>query len=85
MPAGAVRYTVPCTIDPARMDGEATVRFRVGRNMRKAVVTLKAGDKELIRRKRPVMAPGEMEQLTVKKEWLTGGGEALTLEAREEE
>ncbi len=31
------------------------------------------------------MAPGEMEQLTVKKEWLTGGGEALTLEAREEE
>ena len=85
VPAGAVRYTVPCTIDPERMDGEATVRFRVGRNMRRAVVTLKAGDKELIRRKRPVMAPGEMEQLTVKKEWLTGGGEALTLEAREEE
>ena len=49
------------------------------------MVSLKAGDKELIRRKRPVMAPGEMEQLTVKKEWLTGGGEALTLEAREEE
>ena len=85
VPAGAVRYTVPCTIDPERMDGEATVRFRVGRNMRKAVVTLRAGDKELIRRKRPVMAPGEMEQLTIKREWLTGGGEALALEAREEE
>ena len=85
VPAGAVRYTVPCTIDPERMDGEATVRFRVGRNMRMAGVTLRAGDKELIRRKRPVMAPGEMEQLTIKREWLTGGGEALALEAREEE
>lgn len=61
------------------------IRFRVGRNMRRALVTLKAGEKELIRKKRPVMAPGEMEQLTVKKEWLTGSEENLTLEAREEE
>lgn len=83
-PAGAVRYTVPCTVDPARMEAETAVRFRVGRNMRKAVVTLKAGERELLRRKRPVMAPGEMEQITIKREWLTGGEEALTLEAREE-
>lgn len=83
-PAGAVRYTVPCTVDPARMEAETVVRFRVGRNMRKAVVTLKAGERELLRRKRPVMAPGEMEQITIKREWLTGGEEALTLEAREE-
>lgn len=84
VPAGAVRYTVPCTVDPARMEAETVVRFRVGRNMRKAVVTLKAGERELLRRKRPVMAPGEMEQITIKREWLTGGEEALTLEAREE-
>lgn len=85
VPAGAVRYTVPGTIDPARMDDEVVVRFRVGRNMRKAVVTLMAGDRELIRKKRPVMAPGEMEQITIKREWLTGSEELLTLEAREEE
>lgn len=85
VPAGAVRYTVPCTIDPARRDGDMVIRFRVGRNMRRALVTLKAGETELIRKKRPVMAPGEMEQLTVKKEWLTGSEENLTLEAREEE
>lgn len=85
IPAGAVRYTVPCTVEPARMDSEVVVRFRVGRNMKKAVVTLKTGDKELVRRKRPVMAPGEMEQLTIKKEWLTGGENSLTLEASEEE
>lgn len=85
VPGGAVRYTVPCTIDPARRDGDTVIRFRVGRNMRRALVTLKAGEKELIRKKRLVMAPGEMEQLTVKKEWLTGSEENLTLEAREEE
>ncbi len=85
VPAGAVRYTVPCTVDPARMDSEAVVRFRVGRNMRRAVVTLKAGDKELLRKKRPVMAPGEMEQLIIKRDWLTGSEGSLTLEAREEE
>ena len=85
VPAGAVRYTVPCTVDPARMDCEAVVRFRVGRNMRRAVVTLKAGDKELLRKKRPVMAPGEMEQLIIKRDWFTGSEESLTLEAREEE
>ena len=84
VPAGAVRYTVPCTVDPARMEAETVVRFRVGRNMRGAVVTLRAGERELLRRKRPVMAPGEMEQITIKREWLTGGEEALTLEAREE-
>ncbi|WP_300684842.1 NAD(P)/FAD-dependent oxidoreductase [Acutalibacter sp. 1XD8-36] len=85
VPAGAVRYTVPCTVDPARMDSEAVVRFRVGRNMRRAVVTLKAGDKEFLRKKRPVMAPGEMEQLIIKRDWFTGSEESLTLEAREEE
>ena len=85
VPAGAVRYTVPSTVEPSRMDGEVVVRFRVGRNMRKAIVTLRAGDKELVRRRRPVMAPGEMEQLTIKKEWLTGSEASLTLEASEEE
>lgn len=85
VPEGAVRYTVPCTVDPERMEAETVVRFRVGRNMRNAVVTLRAGDRELLRRKRPVMAPGEMEQLILKKEWLTGGETQLTVEAKEME
>ncbi len=89
-PAGAVRYTVPAGVDPARMDGEAVVRFRVGRNMRKAVVTVLAEEpgkepRTLLRRKRPVMAPGEMEQIALKKEWLTGDEMKITVEAREED
>ncbi len=68
-PAGAVRYTVPCVLDPQRMEEQTVVRFRVGRNLRKALVRVTAGEKEILRRKRPVMAPGEMEQVVLKKEW----------------
>ncbi|MCI9258031.1 NAD(P)/FAD-dependent oxidoreductase [Acutalibacter sp.] len=84
VPAGAVRYTVPGAIDPARMEAETVVRFRVGRNMRGALVTVTASGKELLRRKRPVMAPGEMEQIVLKKEWFSGAETELTVEAQEE-
>ena len=82
-PCGAVRYTVPAFVDPARMPEEVTVRFRVGRGLRGAVVTVRAGGRELLRRKRPVMAPGEMEQLTLKRQWLTGDEAALEICAQE--
>lgn len=84
VPAGAVRYTVPCTVSPARMGAETVVRFRVGRNLRGALVTVSADGRELLRRKRPVMAPGEMEQLTLKREWLTGEEKELVIRAGEE-
>ncbi len=84
VPAGAVRYTVPSSMDPRRMDDQTVVRFRVGRNMRKALVTVSAGGRELLRRKRPVMAPGEMEQVVIKKEWLNGTETEITVQALEE-
>ena len=83
-PEGAVRYTVPCTVDPETMGPQLVVRFRVGNNLRTASVVVKAGGKELLRRKRPVMAPGEMEQIVLKQEWLTGTEESITLWAEEE-
>ena len=75
---------MPGAIDPARMEAETVVRFRVGRNMRGALVTVTASGKELLRRKRPVMAPGEMEQIVLKKEWFSGAETELTVEAQEE-
>ncbi|WP_322199879.1 NAD(P)/FAD-dependent oxidoreductase [Acutalibacter intestini] len=81
VPAGAVRYTVPCTISPQRMGPDAVVRFRVGQNLRDAVVTVRTADKELLRRKRPVMAPGEMEQVLLKKEWLEGAEGPIIIDA----
>ncbi len=79
--AGAVRYTVPSTLSPGRMGPEAVVRFRVGRNMRKATVRVLVDGKEVLKRSRPVMAPGEMEQLKLKKEWFTDACQEAVIEA----
>lgn len=84
VPGGAVRYTVPCAVDPGRMEEQALLRFRVGKNLRGALVRVMADGKELFRRKRPVMAPGEMEQVLLKREWLTGGEERIEVWAGEE-
>ena len=66
-PTEGVRYTVPGTIDPARMDEELTVRFRVGGVYKNCYVSAYFGDERVIHRKRPVVAPGEMEELKFKK------------------
>ena len=84
-PEGAARYTVPVTISPQRMEENVVIRFRVGRNIRKGVVKVYADDKLLYQRKRPVMAPGEMEQVVFQKAWLTGGENVIRVVAEEEE
>ena len=84
-PEGAARYTVPVSISPQRMGDSVMIRFRVGRNIRKGVVKVYADDKLLYERKRPVMAPGEMEQVVFQKEWLTGGESVIRVVAEEEE
>ena len=64
---GGVRYTVPSSIRPTEMADTLTIRFRVGDVYKNhSIVTYFDG--ELInKRKRPVMAPGEMEQVILTK------------------
>ena len=83
-PQGAARYTVPVTISPERMEEKLMVRFRVSRNIRKGVVKVYADDKLLYQRKRPVMAPGEMEQVVFEKQWFTGGEQEIRVVVEEE-
>ncbi len=64
---GGVRYTVPSTIRPSHMEDTLTVRFRVGDVYKNCAIVTYFGDREVARRKRPVMAPGEMEQVILKK------------------
>lgn len=64
------RYTVPKTINPKRMEENHTVRFRVGDVYRNCYVSVYLNDERIIHRKRPVVAPGEMEQVVLKKEQL---------------
>ncbi len=65
------RYTVPKTINPDRMDEKHIVRFRVGDVYKNCYVSVYLNDKRVIHRKRPVMAPGEMEEVVLKKEELS--------------
>ena len=60
---GGPRYTVPATIDPKRAGDKLTVRFRVGGVMKKKSVNVYLDDERVVHRKRPVMAPGEMEEV----------------------
>lgn len=67
-PINGVRYTVPAYIDTENMEECVTVRFRVADVYRgTTIVASSDSGKELIRRKRMIVAPGEMEEITLKK------------------
>lgn len=66
-PVNGVRYTVPCTIDPAKMDDEQVVRFRVGSVFKNCFIGVYFDDERVQHRKRQVMAPGEMEEVKLEK------------------
>ena len=65
-----VRYTVPSTIDAERMDDLLTVRFRVGDVYKNAYVSVWFDDKRVLHSKKRILAPGEMEQIILKKKQL---------------
>ncbi|MCI9149669.1 MAG: FAD-dependent oxidoreductase [Lachnospiraceae bacterium] len=67
---GGIRYTVPAMIRPDRMEEEQVIRFRVGDVYRNRYLSLYVNGRRLVHRKRQVMAPGEMEELKVKREQL---------------
>jgi NADPH-dependent 2,4-dienoyl-CoA reductase/sulfur reductase-like enzyme len=62
---GGPRYTVPCTVDPARVEGNLTVRYRVGSVMKNRVVRVYLDEEAILTRRRRIMAPGEMEQVVL--------------------
>lgn len=66
-PEGGVRYTVPKYIRPTEMEDKLTVRFRVGAVYKNCSIATYYDDTLINKRKRPVMAPGEMEQVILDK------------------
>ncbi len=69
-PEAGVRYTVPTFLHPDRMPEELTVRFRVSAEYRGCRIAADLDGKPLAVKKRPVMAPGEMEHIILKREML---------------
>lgn len=70
LPVDGVRYTVPKYIRPSEMEDTLTVRFRVGDVYKNCAIATYFNDELISKRKRPVMAPGEMEQVILDKKKL---------------
>ncbi len=62
-----VRYTVPASIHVDNMTDLLTVRFRVGAVYKDSYISVYFNDERVQHRKKRVMAPGEMEQIILKK------------------
>ena len=81
-----VRYTVPSFVDPQKMADKLTVRFRVANEYRDRYVSVYYDDERVQHRKKRVMAPGEMEQVVLKREDLLAreGLAKITVKLEEE-
>lgn len=65
-----VRYTVPQTIAPETMSDEVIVRFRVADVYKDRYISVYYDDVRVSHKKKKVLAPGEMEQVIIKKDSL---------------
>ena len=70
LPVDGVRYTVPKYVRPTEMTDNLTVRFRVGDVYKNCCIATYFDNELISKRKRPVMAPGEMEQVILDKKKL---------------
>lgn len=84
-PVEGVRYTVPGTINVDRMDENLIVRFRVGGVYKNCYISAYFDDERVIHRKRPVFAPGEMEEIKLTKEQLLKYPDLQTITVKIEE
>lgn len=85
IPAGGVRYTVPKHLQIGRMEDRLTVRFRVGAVYQNCYLAVYLNDKQILRRKKQIMAPGEMEEIRLEKKVLeaASGLKEITIKIEE--
>ena len=63
-----VRYTVPQTLDTGKMKDRVTVRFRVADAYKDRYISVYYDGVRVSHKKKKVLAPGEMEQVILKKD-----------------
>ena len=66
--SNGVRYTVPQSLDIRNMNDQVVVRFRVADVYKDRFISVYYGDERVSKRKKKVLAPGEMEQIILKKD-----------------
>ena len=65
-----VRYALPQLLNAG--EGEAEIFYRVDNVYRNPKIVVESGGKTLCSKKRPVLAPGEMEKVTLNLASVTG-------------
>ena len=80
-----VRYTVPETINIARMDEELTVRFRVSNVYKNCYISVYFDEVRMLHKKRQIMAPGEMEDVRITRAQLTNAPDLKKITVKIEE
>lgn len=73
IPTQGVRYTVPQFINPNDMDEIQTIRFRVDNVYQNRTICVSMDEQEVMRRKKKILSPGEMEEIKIKKKDLCCG------------
>lgn len=63
-----VRYTVPYYIDKNALEDDVLIRFRVDNVYKNCFLDLKLGEDTISHVRKRVVTPGEMEQITIKKQ-----------------
>ncbi len=76
-PGNGVTYTVPQYIAPGSMRDEVVIRFRVNNIYQKSRLVLEVDGKEVAQKRKIVFAPGEMEDLILKKSDLNENSEKI--------
>ena len=72
IPTGGVRYTVPVAIRKDAAEGEVTIRMRVDNVYQNKAVCLYKDGERLVRRKKMILAPGEMETVKITADMIAG-------------
>ena len=83
--SGGIRYIVPSFIDPGNVRGWLKIRFRVGDVMQNRMVVLYINGEPALKKKRRIMAPGEMEEIVLTEKLIRTYDAVETIEIRAEE
>lgn len=85
IPADGVRYTVPSSICVERMEEKLVLRLRVGDVYQNKSISVWVDDQRISKKKKQVLAPGEMEEVILTKEQLLSYANAKQITVRLED
>ena len=78
-----VRYTVPSFVRVNELDEDLVIRFRSGNVYRDSYINVVFDGETKLHRRKPVITPGEMEQVILKKEDLASAPSEILIEITE--